>query len=147
MESAALAIRAWLERVAPQVPVADIKACEIGRSAGMRVRVLYQGLEAFPALGLEPEVGTITVGLARPRPVSVYDKFVNDTAADIVNGHGVTWGDALDMARRCWDRIDDGLKPFMAGAVLPTADGGVVTFPDEPDDGSGIDPLHVPDRS
>ena len=57
MESAALAIRAWLERVAPQVPVADIKACEIGRPTGMRVPVLYRGPEALPALGLEPEVG------------------------------------------------------------------------------------------
>ena len=145
--SGARSLRSWIGRVAPQSPAADVKVCEIGRRTHMQLPDLYKRPETRPALGLEPEVAAIIVGPGPSEKLSVYDKFVNDTAAEIVHGHACSWGDALNIARRCWGRIDDTLRPFMDGTLLPAADGAVIPFPDEADDGSGIVPLDLPDRS
>ena len=126
MQRAGDALLAWVTGTRPQEPPLDIGYC-IVKDDRVAARVPVDlPAAAQPALagavGVEPALADVRVqrpGLQGPpgdswencwTRASARGRFVCPAARTLVESHGYEWQAAIEVANRCFDRLDPGVK-------------------------------------
>ena len=144
MNRGADALDVWVEGTYRPAPLQDISACTVRSAHGAPWAPLNpSGPGGHAALAFEPVVADVTIqslsgrALAAMGPVSNQWRCVTDIARGLVRDHNLDVRMAIDVAKKCWERMPPRYMPYASGYATPSA-------ASMPDDNTGLDPHALP---